>query len=181
MRVLFLYVGITMAISVSTTAQSVEKMRFYKMSSFIDKGNLAPKEYFTGSAWVNMNIGKDDDYNMIIGTVTFDPRSRTNWHTHTTGQILFVIEGTGYYQEKGKPIQLIQKGDVIKIAKGVLHWHGASQNSLMRHIAIVPELDKDKTEWLQPVTDDEYNSYLHSAGRLTSELRIIIPAKKKIE
>ncbi|MFP3595346.1 cupin domain-containing protein [Chryseobacterium sp. SIMBA_029] len=129
------------------------------MNSFTDKGNHAPKENFTGTVWVNLNIGKDDDYNTIIGTVTFEPKARTNWHTHTTGQILFVVEGMGYYQEKGKPIQIIQKGDVIKIPKNIVHWHGASHNSLMRHIAIVPESDKDKTEWLLPVNDEEYNSF----------------------
>ncbi len=129
------------------------------MTTFSDKGNPAPKEYFTGTVWVQPNIGKDDDYNTIIGTVSFEPKARTNWHTHTTGQILFVIEGIGYYQEKGKPIQLIQKGDVIKIPKDVVHWHGASHNSAMRHIAIVPQLDKDVTEWLKPVSNEDYDSF----------------------
>jgi 4-carboxymuconolactone decarboxylase len=70
-----------------------------------------------------------------------------------------VIEGIGYYQEKGKPIQLIQKGDVIKIPKSVLHWHGASHHNLMRHIALVSDTDKDKTEWFEPVSDIDYNTY----------------------
>lgn len=141
------------------TAQEENNLKNDKMASFTDKGNAVPKENFTGTAWVNLNISKEDDYNTVIGTVTFEPKARTNWHNHTTGQILFVVEGIGYYQEKGKPIQLIQKGDVVKIPKNVIHWHGASHNSLMRHIAIVPELDKDITEWYQPVTDVEYNQY----------------------
>lgn len=128
------------------------------MTSFKDKGAPAPKEYFTGTVWVNMNILPDDNYNTMIGTVTFEPKGRTNWHTHISGQILFVTQGIGYYQEKGKPIQVIREGDVVKIPKDVMHWHGASHNSALVHIAIVPDLDKDKTEWLQPVTDAEYNN-----------------------
>ena len=129
------------------------------MTSFTDKGISAPKDYFTGTVWVNMNVKPDEGYNTNIGTVTFEPKARTNWHSHTSGQILFVIEGIGYYQEKGKAIQLIQKGDVVKIPKNVVHWHGASHGSLMRHIALVPEYDKDKTEWLHPVSDEEYNTF----------------------
>lgn len=96
------------------------------MASFTDKGTAAANENFTGTVWVNMNIDPEDGYNTSIGTVTFEPMARTNWHSHTSGQILFVVEGIGYCQEKGKPIQLIQKGDVVKIPKNVLHWHGAS-------------------------------------------------------
>src|SRR6185312_3182378 len=129
-----------------------------RMNSFSAKGVQAPKENFSGPVWVNMNIGGNDGYNTIIGTVTFEPKARTNWHTHSTGQILFVIDGAGYYQEKGKPAQTIRNGDVVKIPKNVIHWHGASHHSMMRHIAIVPESDKEKTQWLQPVTDEEYNA-----------------------
>ncbi|MBA0883136.1 carboxymuconolactone decarboxylase family protein [Flavobacterium sp. BBQ-18] len=129
------------------------------MTSFTEKGIAAPAAYFTGTVWVNMNVKPDEGYNINMGTVTFEPKARTNWHTHSSGQILFVIEGIGYYQEKGKSIQLIQKGDVIKIPKDVKHWHGASHGSMMRHIALVPEFDKDKTEWLEPVSEVEYNSF----------------------
>ncbi|WP_317191305.1 cupin domain-containing carboxymuconolactone decarboxylase family protein [Flavobacterium agrisoli] len=120
--------------------------------------------------WVNMNVKPEEGYNTNIGTVTFEPKARTNWHKHSSGQVLFVIEGIGYYQEKGKPIQLIQKGDVVKIRKNALHWHGASHGTMMRHIALVPEYDKDKTEWLQSVNDEEYNSY-------TTEKSVQTPVK----
>jgi 4-carboxymuconolactone decarboxylase len=72
---------------------------------------------------------------------------------------LFIIDGIGYYQEKGKPIQVIQKGDVVKIPKNVKHWHGASPQSSMRHIAMITDYDKDKTEWFEPVSDAEYNTF----------------------
>ena len=141
----------------------------------------APREYFTGTVWVNMNIKPEDDYNTLIGTVTFEPKGRTNWHTHTCGQILFVIQGIGYYQEKGKPIQVIREGDVVKIPKNMIHWHGASLNSTMVHIAIVPELDKDKTEWLQPVTDEEYNSYHRLDQKRAEDVKLTEAAVKNHE
>jgi len=130
------------------------------MINFKDKGVKAPATYFVGNVWVNMNINPEDNYNTIIGTVTFEPKGRTNWHTHVSGQILFVTSGVGYYQEKGKPVQLIREGDVVKIPKNVEHWHGASHKSAMTHIAIVTDLDNDKTTWLEQVTDAEYDCYL---------------------
>lgn len=126
--------------------------------NFLQKGTQASKEWFIGRVWVNMNINPTDVYNATIATVSFEPMARTNWHSHSKGQILFVIEGVGYYQEKGKPIQLIKKGEVIKIPKDVVHWHGASHGSEMKHIAIITEVNQDTTEWLQPVSDKEYNS-----------------------
>ncbi len=148
------------------------------MDSFKEKGVPAPKEYFTGTVWVNMNITPEDDYNTLIGTVTFEPKGRTNWHSHTCGQILFVTHGIGYYQEKGGPIRVIREGDVVKIPKHIRHWHGASHNSAMAHIAIVPELDKDKTEWLQPVTDVEYNSHHTSDQKHSKEAQLTESAVK---
>ncbi|KFF04124.1 (R)-mandelonitrile lyase [Flavobacterium reichenbachii] len=150
----FLFIGIA-----AVKAQVNSNYKNQKMTSFTDKGNAAPAANFTGTVWVNMNVKPEEGYNINAGTVTFEPKARTNWHKHSSGQLLFVIEGIGYYQEKGKPIQLIQKGDVVKIPKNTEHWHGASNDSMMRHIAIVPEYDKDKTEWLQPVSDEEYNTY----------------------
>lgn len=129
-----------------------------KISTFTNKGTATPTAYFTGTVWVNMNVTPEEGYNINMGTVTFETKARTNWHSHSSGQILFVIEGVGYYQEKGKPIQLIQKGDVVKIPKNVMHWHEASHGNSMRHIALVPDYDKDKTEWFQAVSDEEYNT-----------------------
>lgn len=142
----------------STKAQVENNIKKNTMNSFIAKGNLAPKDNFTETVYVNMNVTPQEGYNINMGTVTFEQKARTNWHSHTSGQILMVIEGIGYYQEKGKPIQLIQKGDVIKIPKSVLHWHGASYYNLMRHIALVPDTDKNKTEWFEPVSDADYNT-----------------------
>src|SRR5438552_3512131 len=116
------------------------------------KGEKAPAEYFTGTVWLNLLLPNDSALNCQIGNVVFEPGARNNWHMHPGGQILIVTEGTGYYQEKGKPIQLIRKADVIKILPGIEHWHGASRDSEFTHIAINPNTQKGIVEWLQRVT-----------------------------
>lgn len=129
------------------------------IESFSEEGKPAGQENFTGTVRMNLNVAPEEHYNANIVTVTFEPGSRTNWHTHKTGQVLFVVEGIGYYQEKGQPVQLIREGAVVKCPQNVVHWHGASPESKMRHIAIVTDFKNNRTEWLEPVTDVEYNNY----------------------
>jgi len=143
---------------VSKLTAQTENDNKYNISSIKSKGVQVPEENFTGTAWVNMVVGPRDDLNSAIGKVTFEAKARTNWHAHPGGQILIVTDGVGYYQEKGKPIQTIREGDVVKIPGDVAHWHGASHNSSMAHTAIGTNRDEGSTEWLGPVTDEEYNS-----------------------
>lgn len=121
------------------------------------QGEKINNGYFTGDAFLRILQEKDQNNDFAIGNVTFEPEARTNWHTHPKGQVLIVTEGKGWYQEKGKPAQIIKKGDVINIPESVEHWHGASADSRMIHIAITNYLDRDNVTWLQPVTDTEYD------------------------
>ena len=123
------------------------------------KGEKAPAEYFTGTALVHLLVPNDPTLNCQIGNVVFEPGARNNWHTHPGGQILIVTDGAGYYQEKGKPIKLLSKGDVVNILPDVEHWHGASQNSEFTHIAVNTNTQKGIVVWLERVTDEEYNSF----------------------
>jgi quercetin dioxygenase-like cupin family protein len=123
------------------------------------KGEKAPADYFTGNAWVKTLVGANEPFNALIGDVVFEAGARNNWHTHPGGQILIVTHGVGYYQEEGKPIQLLHTGDVVKILPGVVHWHGASPVSDFIHIAISIKTENGVVDWLQPVTDKEYNSF----------------------
>lgn len=141
-----------------------------KMHSFKEKGQLVPQINFTGTVYVSKSIEAEEDYNTVMATVFFEPKARTNWHTHTSGQILIVTRGTGYYQEKGKTAQLIQEGDIVKIPKDVEHWHGASHHSPLVHIAIVPNADSDKTAWLARVTDEQYDRALTTQDEIKSKL-----------
>ena len=106
-----------------------------------------------------MLVQAEDGYDCTVGVVTFEPGARTNWHRHRGGQILLVTEGKGYYQEKGKPKRVIQKGDVVKCIAGTEHWHGASPGTKLTHVAIGPNAGKGIAEWLQRVTDNEYNAF----------------------
>ena len=124
-------------------------------------GEKVNNSNFTGTVWLQMLVSNDSTYNTSIGNVTFEPKARTNWHKHPGGQILLVTDGEGYYQVKGKPIQLIKKGDTVKIQPDTEHWHGASPNCSMTHIAISPNTNKGSVVWLQPVTDEEYEQSLN--------------------
>jgi len=130
-----------------------------KQNSVFPKGERAPADYFTGVVWVKMLVPTDPTLNCQIANVVFEPGARNNWHTHPGGQILIVTDGAGYYQEKGKPIQLLHKGDVVNIPPGVEHWHGASHDNEFTHIAVNPNTQKGLAAWLERVTDEEYDSF----------------------
>ncbi len=142
--------------------QNVQAQNFKTMdttisqNSIFPKGQLGSSDYFTGTVWVTPLLADDGINHFSIGNVVFEAGARANWHTHPRGQVLIVTDGQGFYQEKGKPTQPIQKGDVINIPPHVEHWHGASANSAMTHIAIT-NFEKDEfVTWLTPVTDAEY-------------------------
>jgi quercetin dioxygenase-like cupin family protein len=127
-------------------------------SPLFPQGDKAPANYFTGAAWLRALVPNDGVTNCQVTNVVFEAGARTNWHTHQGGQILVVTEGTGYYQETGKPKQLLHKGDVVNIPPHVKHWHGASVDSSFTHIAINPQAQNGAAEWLEPVNDEEYGS-----------------------
>jgi quercetin dioxygenase-like cupin family protein len=122
------------------------------------KGNKAPSDYFTGNAWVNILVPKDERGNFAIGDVLFEPGCRNNWHTHPAGQILLVTDGKGFYQEKGKKARALSKGDVVVIPSNVEHWHGATKDHSVTHIAITSQTAEGGVTWLSPVTEEEYLS-----------------------
>jgi quercetin dioxygenase-like cupin family protein len=143
---------------VACNNKQLETAKEQKAELVFPKGNKITNNNFTGTAWLHMLVNNDSTYNTSIGNVTFEPGARTNWHKHPGGQILLVTAGEGYYQEKGKSAQLLQKGDIVKIPPDTEHWHGASPNSGLTHIAISTNILKGNVVWLQPVTDEEYNN-----------------------
>ena len=129
-----------------------------RRTNIFAKGRQAPAANFTGIAWVNMLIGPQDGLDVSVGVVTFEPGARSHWHMHPGGQVLLVTDGTGYFQERGKSIQVMQKGDVVKCPPGVEHWHGASEHKKLTHIAITTNSEKGPVVWKQKVTDEEYKA-----------------------
>lgn len=130
-----------------------------EINQIFPKGEAINNDYFSGTAWLQMLVTDKDNFDLTIGNVVFEPGVRNNWHSHPGGQILLCTKGTGYYQEKGKPIQLLNVGDVVEILPDVIHWHGASPDSEFTHIAITSQSHKGSVVWMEPVTDEEYNSY----------------------
>lgn len=115
--------------------------------------NDAYAQYFTGQSWLKMLTTKG----VSIANVTFEPKCRNNWHIHHKGgQILLCTAGRGYYQEFGKPARELRPGDVVEIPPEVKHWHGAAPDSFFAHLAVEIPAEGGCTEWLEPVSDEEY-------------------------
>ena len=111
---------------------------------------------FTGSVRVQSLFDATEPSRTSGGSVTFQPGARSAWHTHPLGQILIVAEGVGWIQEWGDPVQVIRRGDVIRIPAGVKHWHGATPTTAMTHIAVQESLNGAAVNWLEPVTKEQY-------------------------
>lgn len=126
-------------------------------NSIFPKGQQGSPDWFTGTVWVTPLLAKDKNNDFSVSNVLFEPDARTHWHTHPRGQVLLVTEGNGFYQEQGKPARSLKKGDVVNIPENTVHWHGASANSLLAHIAITNYKGSENVSWLKPVTDQEYN------------------------
>ena len=115
------------------------------------------EEYFTGDVEVESITSPNSSSHFGIAYVTFQAGARSAWHTHPAGQHLIVVEGIGLTQEDGKPIQEFKVGDVLYCPPNVKHWHGASPNSYMKHIAITGVSNGSGVFWMEKVTDEEYN------------------------
>ena len=116
---------------------------------------LSPNPNFTGEVWLAPLSGKKE-LNVPMTNVTFEPGCRNSWHSHKAGQLLIATAGIGYYQEKGKPARRLFPGDIVEIAPGVVHWHGAATDSWFAHIAITANPQDNAAVWLSPVSDADY-------------------------
>lgn len=119
----------------------------------IGEKNDAYAQYFHGQSYLHMLSVAG----VTIANVTFEPGCRNNWHIHHKGgQILLVTEGRGYYQEWGKKARELHPGDVVHIAPGIKHWHGAAPDSWFAHLAVEIPAENASNEWLEPVSDEAY-------------------------
>jgi quercetin dioxygenase-like cupin family protein len=118
--------------------------------------NKGSAEYFTGTVRIDPLINPPDPARVRGAAVTFEPGARTAWHTHPFGQNLIVTAGCGRVQRWGGSIEEIRPGDVVWITPGEKHWHGAAPTTAMTHIAIQEQLDGKAADWLEHVTDEQY-------------------------
>lgn len=138
---------------------ATEKERFQQEMIFpIGEPNTAYAKYFTGNSY----LAPVSSQQIPFANVTFEPGCRNNWHIHKAekggGQMLVGVAGRGWYQEEGKPAVEILPGTVINIPANVKHWHGAAQDSWFAHLAFSVPGEEASTQWLEPVSDAEYNS-----------------------
>ena len=123
--------------------------------------NEAFDEYFTGKSYLNPLVDIGDNL-MFIANVTFEPGCRNNWHIHHAktggGQVLICIAGEGWYQEEGCEAVSLKPGSVIEIRSGVKHWHGAKADSWFSHIALEIPGEDTSSEWLEAVSDEDYEN-----------------------
>jgi quercetin dioxygenase-like cupin family protein len=115
-----------------------------------------PSDYFTGTVWQDPIIEAPAPARIRAALVTFEPGARTAWHTHPLGQTLHVVRGAGRVQTLGGPIREIRAGDTVWIPPGEKHWHGAGPTTAMAHIAMQEGLDGVAVNWMEHVTDAQY-------------------------
>jgi quercetin dioxygenase-like cupin family protein len=118
--------------------------------------NKGPENYFTGQVRVDTPFKAEAPGRVEGAYVTFEPGARTAWHRHPLGQTLVVTTGLGWVQRAGGPVEEIRAGDVVWFAADEKHWHGATATTAVVHIAIVESLDGKNTDWMEKVTDAEY-------------------------
>lgn len=141
------------------SSQSVDKTAVEDTNSTLifPLGHKASSETFIGTAYVNTLLPKSDSTAYAVADVVFEPGARNNWHTHQVRQTMFVTDGRGWYQERGKEAVPLTKGDVVVIPAGVEHWHGAAADSRFDHLVVTDFQGDECVIWGDPVTDEEYN------------------------
>ena len=117
-----------------------------------------PAEYFTGTVRIDPLNSPPEPARVVMALVTFEPGARTAWHTPPFGQTLIITAGSGRVQRKGGKIELINPGDVVYFEPNEKHWHGAAATTAMSHIAAQEKLNGSPVDWMEHVTDEEYNS-----------------------
>ena len=128
----------------------------YKIASLLTEGTKAPNTHYIGEAWLNSVLQADDDINYNITKATFRANSTLDWHKHPNPQVLIIVEGEGYYQERGKEPIILKKGDVIKCNKETEHWHTSTKENSVIYLAIYG--GTQPTIWTEKLTQEYYDS-----------------------
>ncbi|WP_068305642.1 cupin domain-containing protein [Pararhodobacter sp. CCB-MM2] len=116
-----------------------------------------PGDWFTGTVRIDPLFQAEEPGRSAGAHVTFQPGARTAWHTHPAGQTLIVTFGRGRVQREGGPVEEIRQGDIVWFPAGEKHWHGASAETAMSHIAIQEAVDGSAVTWMEQVSDDQFN------------------------
>ncbi|MDE6778223.1 MAG: cupin domain-containing protein [Alistipes sp.] len=154
----------------ATVKAQTMKERTTDFEQIFPQGGKLPEQfsqYFIGQAYL-APVSRSAELGTNISNVTFEPGCRNNWHSHTGGQLLICTAGRGLYQEKGSPARELRPGDVVEIAPGAVHWHGAAPDSWFSHLAVECNPASNVDTWLEPVDDGQYAAAAASALRAGS-------------
>ena len=156
MKPFFILLFFISAFAFSCQKQASEQPQSNEVQAIFPKGQKGPAELFTGAAYNYGLVPMDSTYTTLIGNVYFEPGARSNWHSHPAGQILIITDGVGYHQIEGQPKEIMRKGDVVKCPPNVRHWHGASSDTALQQMYIIPNTEKGIVEWMEAVSDEVY-------------------------
>jgi quercetin dioxygenase-like cupin family protein len=148
----FLIIILFTLISFSGCAQKLE----YNITSYQTEGTKAPNTHYIGEAWLNAIIHDDTELGYNITKATFKANSTLDWHTHSTAQVLIIVEGEAYYQERGKDPVILKEGDVIKCRKDTEHWHSSTKNRDVTYLALYGS--GQPTTWTEVLTQEYYDN-----------------------
>ena len=126
----------------------------YNLNSYLNEGVKAPNTHYIGEAWLNSLLRADESLNYNITKATFVANSTLDWHKHTSPQVLIIVDGEGYYQEKGKNPIRIKEGDVLKCNPDIEHWHASSKEKDVTYLAIY----SGETIWTEVLSQEEYDN-----------------------
>lgn len=135
----------------------------YQISSFLTEGNKAPNTHYIGEAWLNAIIHDDAELGYNITKATFKANSTLDWHKHGSSQILIIVSGQGYYQERGKDAVLMKTGDIIKCPKDTEHWHASSKKSDVTYLALYG--GNQPTKWTEVLSQKYYDKIAKQLGQ----------------
>ncbi|MCA0931309.1 cupin domain-containing protein [Lutimonas saemankumensis] len=132
----------------------------YSISSYLTVGKKAPNTHYIGEAWLNAIIHDDAELGYNITKATFRANSTLDWHKHGSVQVLVIVDGEAYYQERGKEPVILKEGDVIRCPKGIEHWHSSSKVKDVTYLAFYS--GKQPTVWTEVLTQEYYDSVAES-------------------
>ncbi|MCX2718785.1 cupin domain-containing protein [Lentiprolixibacter aurantiacus] len=127
----------------------------YSITSYLDEGTKAPNTHYIGEAWLNQLLSAEGDLNYNITKATFKANSTLDWHEHSSPQVLIIVDGEGYYQERGKEPVRMKTGDVIKCNKETEHWHSSSKESDVTYLALYG--GTQPTTWTEVLSQEDYD------------------------
>ncbi|WP_378182368.1 cupin domain-containing protein [Aquimarina sp. SS2-1] len=135
----------------------------YHITSYLDEGTKAPNTHYIGEAWLSSLFKDDEDLKYNITKATFRANSTLDWHKHSSPQVLIILDGQGYYQERGKKPIVIKAGDIVKCKKNIEHWHSSTKDNDVTYLALYAG-DKP-TRWTEVLTQEYYDNIAEELKR----------------